>query len=352
MESVTSGSFASSMLSGGNSFLNNVIYGLTAFVIIYLIYRLVYPQKDPRESVVLEFNDAGKGQTLTTDIDNDDLPPIFTGGEMTLSFWLYVSDWDVRSGRMKHVVSVKGAGATYNSVVCALYPLENKMMIRVRTSDTNVPNASTSAVQTNSTDTMTTTGSGTNYTDLTAFSNLLTNNTGLNDFLHTVNYPLCDLPEFDLQRWINVTIVVNGRVSDVYLDGKLARSCMMDNVMQFPKSAGSKSGIQVDVCQAQGFGGALSRVQLYGYAVTPDRVYGMYQAGPTLKSNTLFDQFLALIGANLTFSAYKVKKPQMKCSDTESRDMPKAVANVLDNTGLTSDGTLGGAMVNQMTAFQ
>ena len=351
MESVTSGSFASSMLSGGNSFLNNVIYGLTAFVIIYLVYRLVYPQKDPRESVVLEFNDAGKAQTLTKDIDGDEFPPLFTGGEMTLSFWLYVSDWDVRAGRVKHVLSVKGTGATYNSIVCALYPLENKMMIRVRTADTNVPSGSP-AIQQNSTDTMTTTGSGTNYTDVTAFGNLLQNNEGLKDFMHTVNYPLCDLPEFDLQRWINLTVVVNGRVCDVYLDGKLARSCKMDNVIQFPKVVGSASGTIVEACQAQGFGGALSRVQLYGYAVTPDRVYGMYQAGPTLKSNTLVDRFLALIGANLTFSAYKVQKPQMKCSDTESRDMPKAVANVLDNTGLTSNGTLGGAMVNPMTAFQ
>jgi hypothetical protein len=330
--------------AGGGSLTTNVIYVLVSFVIVYAVYRLVYPQKDPREALVLEFNDGASAQSKTTDTDQDNLPLLFTGGECTLAFWMYVSDWEVRSGRMKHVVTLKGAGANYNSIVCGIYPLENKLMIRVRTAGTNTP----SGVGANAANTVTT--SGTEYTDTTAYTNLFgPQNAGMKDFMNTVNYPLCDLPEFDLQRWVHVNIVVNGRVCDVYLDGKLSRSCMLDNVIQFPKAVGS-AGVTVDACQFGGFGGALSKVQLFSYAITPDRAYSIYQAGPTLKSNTLVDRLLALFGINLTYSAYKVTPPQASCSSSKSVNVPGTVANALDSAGLTTSGTLGNILSNPMAA--
>ena len=146
-----------------------------------------------------------------------------------------------------------------------------------------------------------------------------------------------------------MNIVVNGRVCDVYLDGKLSRSCMLDNVIQFPKAVGS-AGITVDACQFGGFGGALSKVQLFSYAITPDRAYSLYQAGPTLKSNTLVDRLLALFGINLTYSAYKVTAPQASCSSSKSVNVPGTVANALDSAGLTTSGTLGNILSNPMAA--
>jgi hypothetical protein len=325
---------ASSFVSAGNGVLSNVIFVLVSFVIVYAVYRLVYPQKDPREATVTDFLDGATATTKTTDIAGDKLPMLYTGGEVTLSYWMYVSDWDVRAGRMKHVLNVKGSGASYNSIVCALYPLENKLMIRVRTAATSTP-----------------VGSGfTEYTDVSALNSLMTQNTGLKDFMNTANYPVCDLPEFDLQRWVHVCLVINGRICDVYLDGKLSRSCMLDNVIQFPKTIGSQ-GISVDCNQHQGFGGALSKVQLMSYAITPDRVYSLYQAGPTLKSNTLVDRFLGLFGINLTYSAYKVTAPQQNCSNKAVRELPGTVANILDTTGLTSDGALGNMLANPVGAF-
>lgn len=322
--------------AGGGNLFTNVIYVLVSFVIVYAAYRLVYPQKDPREALVVEFNDGASAVNATADTDGDNLPMLFTGGECTLAFWLYVSDWEVRSGRMKHVITLKGANSQNNSIVIGIYPYENKLMIRVDTAGTGTPSstgaAAASVVAT----------SGTVYTDVTAYTNLFgPSNKGAGDFMNTVNYPVCDLPEFDLQRWVHVNVVVNGRVCDVYLDGKLSRSCMLDNVIRFPKAVGS-SGISLDACQFGGFGGALSKVQLFSYAVTPDRAWNMYQAGPTLKSNTLIDRLLALFGINLTYSAYKVTAPQVKCSNAQTVTVPGSVASALDGAGLTSTGTVGG----------
>ena len=41
---------------------------------------------------------------------------------------------------------------------------------------------------------------------------------------------MCDLTDIDLQRWINITVSVNGRIVDVYYDGKLARSCVLPTI--------------------------------------------------------------------------------------------------------------------------
>ena len=320
---------------GGGSLFTNVIYVLVSFVIVYSAYRLVYPQQDPREALVVDFNDGSNGIQAAKDTGGSVLPMLFTGGEVTLAFWMYISDWEVRSGRMKHVITLKGSSGNHNTVVVGIYPYENKLMIRVKTAGSGAASSTGAAVS------PTVASSGTEYTDLTAYNSLFgPSNTGLADFMNTVNYPVCDLPEFDLQRWVHVNIVINGRVCDVYLDGKLSRSCMLDNVIRFPKAVGS-AGIQVDACQFGGFGGALSKVQLFSYAVTPDRAYSMYMAGPTLKSNTLLDRLLALFGINLTYGAYKVTPPQASCSGNQTVTVPGSVAGALDSAGLTSTGSVG-----------
>jgi hypothetical protein len=256
---------------------------------------------------------------------------------------MYVSDWEVRSGQMKHVVTVKGQGAKDNSIVIGMYPMENKLMIRLKTADTNASSSTGNNVSPN------VQMSGVKYTEFNSYTNLFTRGTGLNDFMNTVNYPVCDLPEFDLQRWVNVTVVINGRVCDVYLDGKLSRSCMMDNIIQFPKTTSSAGGTQIDTCQFGGFGGALSRVQLFSYAIAPDRAYSMYQAGPTLKSNTLVDKLLALFGINLTYSAYKVTPPAGKCDNGNTTvSVPTPIAVGLNNLGVTQGGVAGN-MLNTAT---
>lgn len=318
---------------GGGSLFTNVIYVLVSFVIVYSAYRLVYPQQDPREALVVDFNDGSNSVQATTDTGGNTLPMLFTGGEVTLAFWMYISDWEVRSGRMKHVVTVKGLKGNHNSIVVGIYPYENKLMIRVKTAGTGA------ASSTGAPASPTVAASGSDYNDITAYNNLFgPNNTGSSDFMNTVNYPVCDLPEFDLQRWVHVNIVINGRVCDVYLDGKLSRSCMLDNVIRFPKAVGA-AGTAVDACQFGGFGGALSKVQLYSYAITPDRAWAMYQSGPSLKSNTLVDKLLALFGINLTYSAYKVTPPQPSCSGSKTVDVPGGVADALTGMGVTQGGT-------------
>ena len=84
----------------------------------------------------------------------------------------------------------------------------------------------------------------------------------------------CDIPSIDLQRWVNIVVAINGKTCDVYLDGKLVRSCVLDNYFNVD------SAYALTVGEAGGFGGNINTTQMYGYALSPDLVYANYMAGP------------------------------------------------------------------------
>ena len=86
---------------------------------------------------------------------------------------------------------------------------------------------------------------------------------------------MCDLPEVDLQRWVNLTVSVNGKTVDVYLDGKLARSCVLPDF--YKVDAG---GYSASLLEYGGFGGQISTTSVYDAALNPEQVYKKYMAGP------------------------------------------------------------------------
>ena len=87
--------------------------------------------------------------------------------------------------------------------------------------------------------------------------------------------PLCDLPEVELQRWVNLTIAVNGRTVDVYQDGKLSRSCVLPNMYRV-----DVGGYSAKLLGYGGFGGLISTTVMYDAALNPEAVYKNYMAGP------------------------------------------------------------------------
>jgi hypothetical protein len=87
--------------------------------------------------------------------------------------------------------------------------------------------------------------------------------------------PLCDLPEIELQRWMNITIAVNGKTVDVYMDGKLARSCVLPSFFKV-----DSGGYSASLLSYGGFGGQISTTTMYDAALNPETVYKNYIAGP------------------------------------------------------------------------
>jgi hypothetical protein len=113
-----------------------------------------------------------------------------------------------------------------------------------------------------------------------------------------IELPSCDVMEIDLQRWFNLTISVNGRIVDVYIDGKLTRSCVLSDL---PIASQDKPQA-ITLGGPLGFSGYFGTTQFSGSALSPDRIYSLYQAGPYPGMDTGFLGFLAnKIGIKLQY---------------------------------------------------
>jgi len=86
--------------------------------------------------------------------------------------------------------------------------------------------------------------------------------------------PPCDVPEYDLQRWTQITVVLSGKITDVYMNGKLARSCINSSYFKVDENP------QVHVLAHTTFDGQLANLNLYNIALNPAQIYDIYTKGP------------------------------------------------------------------------
>jgi hypothetical protein len=87
----------------------------------------------------------------------------------------------------------------------------------------------------------------------------------------------CDVPGVDLQRWTHVTVVLSGKITDVYMNGKLARSCIGASYFKVDASP-----IKINLLRYNKyFNGKIANLNLYTVALNPAQIYDMYTKGPT-----------------------------------------------------------------------
>lgn len=91
----------------------------------------------------------------------------------------------------------------------------------------------------------------------------------------------CSVSNIPIQTWVNIITVVNGRALDVYIDGKLQRTCYLKGLPFLP--ALSDGG--VFLCPANpggdqyGFNGFVSSLRYFTYSLNPREAYEVYREG-------------------------------------------------------------------------
>jgi len=114
----------------------------------------------------------------------------------------------------------------------------------------------------------------------------------------------CDVKDVPLQRWVCITIVSSGRVMDIYMDGKLARSCVLDSVVSVPRG-----NLKLRLGEYGGFGGRYSSVQMWSQQLTPDVIYGIYMMGPTQAQHNIFTDISKWLNLNVSFTGSAPGQP-------------------------------------------
>ena len=251
-----------------------VLLVLAGLVGLYYLYQYLFgPKSTNAYTLISGTQSANIDPSKPITITSDKLPIIYEGGEFTISTWIYVTNWSYRTGFNKSIVSV--GGPNFDTIRVYLGGNKPKLSVRLQTKDMSgamnaVPSGATAInVNLGATKSQVPVESLDKGTQNATFG-ILQTDSGLLD-----GSPLCDLPEIDLQRWVCITVSVNGRTVDVYMDGKLARSCVLPSF--FKVDAG---GYSANLLAYGGFGGQIATTTMYDSALNPEVVYKNYMAGP------------------------------------------------------------------------
>ena len=259
------------------------VMAILGLVGLYYLYKYLFAS-DMASAVLLSgkldaTNVKPRGSAALS-IAKNELPPLYTGGEFAISTWININKL---GGSNKSILRIaSGTGTTgYDSLRIYLSGISAQLMVRFTTNE-NTPELPTNDGLLTS-QSVNTIQSSTNYQGVLT-QQLFTTTAGSSSETGTNS---CDVVQIDMQRWIHIVVSVNGMSGDVYMDGKLVRSCVLPNYIQFSPSPTAWLLDDGTGLSAGGFGGYISTTQMFGSALSPDIIYQMYMAGPEPITNFL-----------------------------------------------------------------
>jgi hypothetical protein len=232
--------------------LTSVLVLVVGVVLLYYIYKYFFESQGTDSRSIITTAIPGNPASSPKPYE---IPAVYEGGEYSLTFWTYITAFKDQVGKAKHILELAPnttTGSPTSTLVVGLGPFNNKLMVRVNTNATGTERLTQTNVQAI-------------FQPTRVPSGQLLNDT----------MPVCDLPEVELQRWVCFGIVLNGRTIDVYMDGKLARSCVLPSFYTV-----DANGVSLKILQYGGFDGFLSNVYVHNGALNPDQIYRIYMNGP------------------------------------------------------------------------
>ena len=153
------------------------------------------------------------------------------------SIWALIDDWNYRYGQEKVIFVKKAEGeASPLQFMVSLAPMQNNLIVRVK--KTNQTNGQP-------------------------------------------NLPFeCEVVNIPIQKWINIITTLQGSSLDIYINGKLVKTCIVDGepsvqnnvpVMLTPGVAGTEGG----------FSGKTAKFNYYSDPLTPQDCWNIYRNGWT-----------------------------------------------------------------------
>jgi hypothetical protein len=103
----------------------------------------------------------------------------------------------------------------------------------------------------------------------------------------------CTVKNIPLQKWTHLLVSTAGRSLDVYIDGKLVKTCLLPGVAKMDPTA------PLQLCADGGFSGFTSRLRYYSRSLNPREVYEIYKEG---YSSSWFGEALNRYKLSVAFS--------------------------------------------------
>lgn len=276
--------------------IGNTITGIILMVVvlflIYYLYNWIMTGDKAYETVAILSGSAPMGQVVSSSVGNtaadasaaasscgasasiksSQVTKIMDGGQYAVTFWVYVSDTKgfLTAGAppLAHLIEISDGASTETTragntmLFVGLNPKNGGLVVRQNTSDPSE--------QINNSISTFTNGS---Y----PLSSLIT---GYNQEKNYSARDKCDIPNgIEYQRWVLVGVVGNGRTLDIYIDGKLARSCVYKANWALNNGQG-KGKIMLGLGNGGKLRGFFSNANYYSWALSPEEMWRTYQNGP------------------------------------------------------------------------
>ena len=235
-----------------------ILFFVLLFIIIYVI---IYSLITDKSSITTMLN----GQNMTQISASSLTKSTTNASNFTYSVWFYVNDWNYRYGEPKVVFGRMGANSTSTTSgsvpgISGQDPCPSVVLGAIE-NDLHVSLACFAP------------SSGpppppTNPSDPIIPPNIVSHKPPTKNIIHT-----CKVSNIPIQKWVNLLISVYGRTLDVYIDGKLVRTCLLPGIANVNQNA------NLFLTPNGGFSGWTSRLQYWPNSTDPQTAWNIYTKG-------------------------------------------------------------------------
>ena len=309
--------YRKAVMSGGamGSMFTGLIVVIVVIATIYYTYQWLYSAQSSTSVIPILVGspsmtatkiDAASGYPTVSSVN---LSGITDAGQYSASFWVYVADTKgflAPGGGTKLANLMEISNNRFSStapgntlIYVALNPANAALVVRQSTLDPNeqinnslhAPNGNSYPLE----------SLIDNYNAGTTFKS--------NDRCDIIN-------GIEFQRWVLVSVVANSRTLDVYIDGKLARSCVYKSGFAIGAKGGNATAY-FGLNNGGNLKGYFANGNFFKYALTPDAVWKIYQDGPAGPYST-WNWLMSLFSVNVTLnqSALSDLNPCTACQAT------------------------------------
>ena len=291
---------------------NMLVYILTLVVVlvfIYFIYQFLYGGSQFTSNVVIP--DSLDAKLTDSALSDKKVPLLTEGGDYTVNFWININDYNYKSGTRKHLIEI--GGINFSTLLIALGATTPTLLVRLHTMGSDqIANLTGNNYGITKCSSLGADCSGGNMTGFSKITDVnvvshMKDNALTPDIIRNFFTPfthmdenslvnsdsVCDIKNIEMQKWVNVCVVLSSKTVDIYLQGKLVKTCVFNNYFKVDPTGVSLKILQGtldvggnSVPNTAGFGGQFARLQLFSASLTPDEIYKIYLAKPTGASDT------------------------------------------------------------------
>ncbi len=209
----------------------NIILGIIVVIILFVLYYWLFTDQDLQNIITL------KDASVKDVVDAKTIP---NAANFSYSLWVFVKQYNYNYGQKKYILfrPLEESSSTNECYYCMYFDqYQSDLVFKLKEADT------------------------------------------------TNVYANCKLENIPLQKWTHILVSYRNRAIDMYVDGKLSKTCTtMKNydvpteprkLLLCPSNADVSDGSSIE----NGFKGFLGSVRHYTRAIQPREAYAIYKEG-------------------------------------------------------------------------